>query len=316
MTNIFMFSGQGSQYFHMGKPLFDQDATFRQWAVKLDDLARKWIGASVLASMYAPEKNKAEPFARTLMTHPAIFIVEYALAQSLIAGGVEPDGVLGASLGSFAAAAVAGCVSAADALAAAIHQATALEAACAPGAMLAILADPVLFEEVFLCESSELASVNFAKHFVVSSTLEKIVGIETTLRQRNLPCQRLPVTFAFHSRLIDAAEAPFLTFAGSIASQNARLPLACCDQSTMLMRLPPDFFWRVVRKPIRFRETIAMLERRGVNRYIDVGPAGTLATFLKYGLPKESASTAHAILTPYGQDHKNLVSLLPPGRHR
>jgi malonyl CoA-acyl carrier protein transacylase len=78
----------------------------------------------------------------------------------------------------------------------------------------------------------------------------------------------------------------------------------------VLTDLPDDFFWRVVRHPIRFRETVAELERRGSHRYIDVGPSGTLATFVKYGLPQASSSTVHAILTPYGQDRRNLAAVL------
>jgi hypothetical protein len=52
------------------------------------------------------------------------------------------------------------------------------------------------------------------------------------------------------------------------------------------------------------------LEEQGPRRYIDVGPAGTLATFLKYGLPATTESTVHAILTPYGFDEKNLAALV------
>jgi len=65
-----------------------------------------------------------------------------------------------------------------------------------------------------------------------------------------------------------------------------------------------------VRRPIRFRESTARLEQRGACRYIDVGPAGTLATFLKYGLPATATSTVHSILTPFGFDQKNLAALL------
>jgi malonyl CoA-acyl carrier protein transacylase len=87
------------------------------------------------------------------------------------------------------------------------------------------------------------------------------------------------------------------------------LPLACCDQAAILFDLSDDYFWNVVRRQIRFRETIERLEREGARRYIDLGPSGTLATFLKYVAPA-TRSTAHAILTPYGSDRKNLAALL------
>jgi acyl transferase domain-containing protein len=68
--------------------------------------------------------------------------------------------------------------------------------------------------------------------------------------------------------------------------------------------------WRVVRQPIRFMAAIQELERADTYRYIDVGPASTLATFLKYGLPKSSRSDVYPLLSPYGQEEKNLAALL------
>src|SRR5436190_1548109 len=103
-----MFSGQGSQCFHMGRDLFRKNDTFREWMVRLDEIAQRSSGRSVLDTLYSDGKGKGDPFDRTVLTHPAIFMTEYSLAQSLIHAGVHPDMVLGVSLGSFAAAAVAG----------------------------------------------------------------------------------------------------------------------------------------------------------------------------------------------------------------
>jgi bacillaene synthase trans-acting acyltransferase len=89
----------------------------------------------------------------------------------------------------------------------------------------------------------------------------------------------------------------------------------CCDQTAILLDLPEKYFWNVVRHPIRFRETIALLEQRDICRYIDVGPAGTLATFLKYGMPSTTKSIVHAILTPFGFDSRNLATLLSSISH-
>lgn len=309
-TTVFMFSGQGSQYFHMGRALYDCDNTFRLWMTRLDGIAQEVSGKSVIETLYSGERGKSDPFDRTLLTHPAIFMVEYSLAQSLIHAGVCPDIVLGVSLGSFAAAAVAGFIGVEDALTAVIRQAIALEDRCEPGGMTAVLADPALFEEDFLSGRSELASVNFSSHFVVSARRTELEAIEAALRQRDINYQRLPVSAPFHSQWIDNAKAPFELFMRSIRLKQGRLPLACCDQEAVLSDLSDDYFWNVVRRPIRFRETIARLERQGARRYIDVGPAGTLATFLKYGLAARAMSTAHVILTPYGFDQKNLAALL------
>jgi bacillaene synthase trans-acting acyltransferase len=309
IPTVFMFSGQGSQYVQMGKDLFEHNEVFRQSMLDLDGVACRLSGTSVLAVLYCAG-SRAQAFDRTLLTHPAIFMVEYSVAQCLMRAGIVPDMTLGVSLGSFAAATVAGFMDVEDAMAAVMKQAIALETCCEPGGMLAVLAPPALFAEEFVSGHSELAAVNFETHFAIASRQESLAGIETGLSRRGVTHQRLPVSFAFHSRWIEAAQKPFLAFARSLGSRQGRLPLVCCEQAATLYELPPDFFWRVVREPMRFQETIAQLERNGAHRYIDAGPGGTLATFLKYGLPADSASTVNPILTPYGRDQKNLSAVL------
>src|SRR5262249_39807460 len=161
-----MFSGQGSQYFQMGRALYDDNRTFRAWMMRLDDIARQLSGRSVIETLYSNGKGKGDPFDRTLLTHPAIFMVEYSLAQTLIHASVWPDMVLGVSVGSFAAAAVAGYIGVEDALTSVMRQAIALEEYCEPGGMTAVLADPAIFAESFLSDHSDLAAVNFSSHFV------------------------------------------------------------------------------------------------------------------------------------------------------
>lgn len=316
VTNtVFMFSGQGSQYFQMGKALYDSNREFRDCMVRLDDVARGLVGESVIATLYASANAKGDRFDRTLLTHPAIFMVEYSLAQTLMRAGVWPDMVLGASMGSFAAAAVAGFLEAEDALSAVIRQAIIMAEHGEPGGMTAILSDPALFEEDFLGRHSDLAAVNFDSHFVVSARRTELAQIEATLKLRSIAYQRLPVSLPFHSRWIDRAKTSFRAFMRSIPCKQGRLPLICSDRTTRLSDLSVDYFWDVVRNPIRFREAAMRLDREGDHRFIDVGPAGTLATFLKYSLPKTTGSSVHAILTPFGLDQKNLADVLSANGH-
>ncbi len=312
---VFMFSGQGSQYFHMGRSLYEDNRTFRGWMIRLDEIARQSLGKSVVETLYSDVHRKGDPFDRMLLTHPAIFMVEYSLAQALIHAGVRPDMVLGVSLGAFAAATVAGFIEVDDAFAAVMQQAIAVEQLCEPGGMTAVLGAPSLFSEDFLASRSELAAVNFSSHFVVSARRPELDAVEAALTHHNIGYQRLPVAFPFHSHWIDEAKAPFESFMRSIRLKQGRLPLICCDQATVLSELSGSFFWNVVRHPIRFRETAARLEQQGARRYIDVGPAGTLATFLKYEMSPTTRSTVHPILTPYGIEQKNLATVLASARH-
>jgi|SRR5215510_7464128 len=310
-----MFSGQGSQYFQMGKALYENNETFRGWMQRLDESALRESGLSVIETLYSTAHGKGDPFDRTVLTHPAIFMVEYSLAQCLIDAGVRPDMVLGVSLGSFAAATVAGFIGVDDALTAVMRQAMAFEQWCEPGGMIAVLADPALFTEKLMGRRSELAAVNFSSHFVVSARPAALAEIEAGLKRHGVGFQRLPVSFPFHSQWIDSAQASFVSFMRSIPRTQGRLPLVCCAEAAILSDLSDDYFWNVVRRPIRFRDTVARLEQLGARRYIDVGPAGTLATFVKYGMPAKTRSTVHAILTPFGVDQKNLAAVVGASRH-
>src|SRR5260370_38567788 len=101
-----------------------------------------------------------------MLTRPALFMVEYSVGQAVMDAGVSPDLVLGVSLGSFAAAAVAGFISAEDALTAVGRQAVALEASCEPGGLIAGLADPSLFAQEVPSGPTEVRAVTLSSHFV------------------------------------------------------------------------------------------------------------------------------------------------------
>ena len=309
-----MFSGQGSHYYQMGRILFDEDAHFRESMLHLDGIVTALSGRSVVQALYHSGHGKADPFIDTALTHPAIVMVEYSMTRVLAARGLRADLTLGASLGSFAAAVASGFISIEDALALAIQHACALESRCKPGAMLAVLAEPKLHREEFLSSVSELAGVNFASHFVISTPLEYVPGIEDGLRRRGIAYQLLPVSFAFHSRWIDEAREALVVRPPASGQRNTHVPMTCCAHARILDSLPEDYFWTVARQPILFQQTIALLETRGPNRYIDVGPAGTLATVLKYLLPASSSSTFHSTFSPYNRERSNLDAIAPaPG---
>ena len=304
-----MFSGQGSQYFRMGQALYEQRPVFRHWMQRLDRIFTRAAGQSLLGTLYGQGRAKSETFDELSLTHPALFAVGFATAQTLIDGGVEPDIVLGTSVGAFIACALAGCLDVETAFAAVVGQAQAVQAHCEEGAMIAVLADPKLFEEANLSTFADLAALNFAGHFVIATSAAHVSRLEQTLRQRGLTFQRLSVRFAFHSRWIEPAGAPCTALLRSLATRAADTPIACCAGAQLLDAIPADYLWSVVRRPIRFRETIQRLESGGAVRYIDAGPAGTLATFAKYALPPGSRSQLHWILSPFGGELARLDSL-------
>jgi acyl transferase domain-containing protein len=305
-----MFSGQGSQYHQMGKKLFEHHSVFRRWMVMLDAIARDVMGESVLDHLYDEKKRIADPFDRLLHSHPAIFMVEYSLGRVLLDSGIRPDYVLGTSLGEYASAAFAGVMTAEELFKAVIKQAEFVESGCNAGRMIAILHDARLYyDDPLIRDTSELASVNFGSHFVISGERKQIKDIEHYLKERNILYQSLPVSYGFHSSSLDPAAPAFKTHLQQMPCQKPRVPFLSSLHGMLLDDIPRDYLWDVVRMPVQFPKTVRELENDRECVYLDLGPGGTLANFAKRNLAAGSRSKCYAIITPFQQETKNLATI-------
>ena len=309
VKTVLLFSGQGSHHFQMARELYEQDPCFRAAMRHSDRVVQERCGESVLATLFAGGKTRSEPFVRLLHSHSAIFMVEYALATSLLSRGVRVDMVLGTSLGAIVAAAIAGYVDADVALLSVVEQAIALEAHCQPGSMIAVMGERKRYLTPDLLTLCELGASNFATHSVLSLPAQHAGIVKDHLRQRDLAFQQLPVAFAFHSRWIDEAQQPYRSALQSIECRQGGMPMMCCATAELLHALPPDYFWTVVRDPILFQQSIHSLESQESHRYIDLSPDGTLATFLKHALPADTNARVHAVMSPFGSDIERLNQL-------
>ncbi|MGZ8245039.1 ACP S-malonyltransferase [Methylomagnum sp.] len=309
-STVFLFSGQGSHYFQMGKSLYDGHPAFRHHLDRVDDLARESLGQSVIAYMYDGGRTIHEPFDRLLFSHPAIFMVEYALAKTLEELGIRPDILLGSSLGEFTAAVIGGMVEVADAIEILVQQARMVEQTCPPGGMVAVLDSVSLYHDSpALRDHTELAGVNFDGHFVISGDRSQLARALPFLSEKGVTHQVLPLSHGFHSAGIDAMEAPYRRFMGTKPFGSARLPLVSCCLAGPLESVNADYPWHVLRKPIRFHDTLRKLEETGHYTYIDLGPSKTLAGFVKYGLPQTSRSEVFGIISRFGDELEQLQGL-------
>lgn len=305
---VCLFSGQGSHYYGMGRDLFESHVIFRNCMQALDRIFHDLGLRGILAEIYRVDRTPADWFSELRFTHPAIFMVEVALLEVLRAEGIEPDCVVGASLGEFAAAVASGAISKEEVASSIVRQVEIVEKYCPAGGMLAVFEDVGLFaREEILHGNAELAAINHDRHFVVSGIAEPIEQIGRWLNFAKVPFQKLAVAYPFHSRFMDVAAEPYRECLTKLRIGQPRVPFVSCETASYLDSLQIAHFWHMVRSPIRLRDTIQMLEQEaGGCLYIDMGPSGTLANFVKYNQSLESRSKALTILSPFAGQTSNL----------
>lgn len=308
---VFLFAGQGSQYYFMGHNLFASNQTFRNCLLELDEKANQLIGTSVVAYFYDTKKTKGEAFDRLLFSHAALFMVQYALAQTLLSYGIQPSYLVGASLGETVAVALSGAIQPQDALASLINQANIVEQKCQRGGMITILHDPVIYQRVpLLYENAELVSVSYKEHFTLAGSLSALAKIKAYFDEKNILYSLLPVNYAFHSSLLEPAKMDYKSYLETISLKNLSIPLVSCVYGKQVQALSADYFWQVMRRPIMFREAIENLEANGQHFYIDCSVSGTLNNFLGKILSTNSLSVRNVVMNPFSQDSKNFDQLI------
>lgn len=305
---IFMYSGQGSQYYMMGADLYAGEPRFRYWMQYLDRIVIDFAGFSIVDILYHQGHKYSEPFNRTLYTHPAIFMVGYALSQVLLEKGYIPDYLLGASLGEYITLAVAGYYKPEDMLKMLINSAKLMEDECQKGGMTAIFAEKQVFaSEPGTFKKITFAADNFDGHFVVSGGTNDLEKMEHQLSEKNILFQKLPVSIAFHSPLIDNLKEAVKAGIGELEIRRGHYPTVSCAYRMISPEINASYLWDIARTPVNFRDTISMMEEKDDFIYVDLGSSGTLSGFARKCLG--NADKSYSIMTIFGNNDSKIKQI-------
>lgn len=299
---VFLFSGQGSQYRHMGKVLYQKNKIFRQSMQELGQVADSLIGQSILDELYSSSKAKGEAFEETVITHPAIFMFEVSLARALIDAGIKPTAVIGVSLGEFAAAVIAGIISAKQMLSVVIKSAVIINDVCQSGGMLLVLGNKELYDDSLEPLGLSLAGIYSDNNFVVSGSNEQLQLAQQAMKTENIVTARLPVTHAFHSDELDKCARQLKVSGASIQFAMAQIPFYSCETASKITHLSADHFINVACNPIRFSDTIHHYfdqNKKHHSTFIDIAPSGSLSTLTKDLLDADNNADFKTIFSPY-----------------
>lgn len=284
-STVFLFSGQGAQYYQMGAELYAHDHAYRSAFDRCADIVRDQTRFDLLASVFDQPLVESTHYDNLEETNVALLAQGYATAQALLARGIQPQALLGYSLGELIAAAVAEVLTLDAAFRLAQAQAQHIVQRVTPAAMVAVLASPaLLLENPQLAALGEIACINSSQHFVMSIATAKANVFLAELERQAITWSCLPVRYGFHSSLIAAAEFGYAELVDQTNLQAPKWPIYSSLLGGRLPHYDGSHFWQVARGVVRFRDTIANLWAVEPRLFIDCGPSGTLVAFVKQQL--------------------------------
>lgn len=268
----FLFPGQGAQHPGMASGLYETEPVFRE---TFDECAAGFaaeLGIDLKSAVF--DGSSLEQFT---VAHPALFAVEYALAQLLLSYGVVPAALAGHSVGELAAATVAGVFDLPTAIKVVSLRATLMHGAPG-GAMVAVAAGPEDLAE-YLTDDVDLAAVNDPGSCVVAGTEEAILAFSDRVAAQGILARRVRSKHAGHSRAMDAVLAPFAEFLATVTLHPPRIPMLSNVTGTWMTdeeATDPQRWARHIRSTVRFADELQVLLGEPHRVLVEVGPGGSL----------------------------------------
>ncbi|WP_328433047.1 SDR family NAD(P)-dependent oxidoreductase [Streptomyces sp. NBC_00425] len=289
----FVFSGNGSQWAGMGADLLRHEPLFAAAVSAVDAELHPALGWSVTRAL----QEGSTGLERTEVAQPLLFAVQVGLVALLRQHGVEPDAVVGHSVGEIAAGYAAGCLDLAQACHVVAVRSRAQGATAGSGRMAAVGlgAKEAQKELAAFGGLLELAGTNTTRDVTIAGDAAALSELGRQMELRGVFFRELDLDYAFHSRHMDSVQQQILHPLRSLRPRPGRLPLASTVTGSVMggEQLDAEYWWRNVREPVAFADAVTALTDNGCTQFLEVGPHPVLSTYLRRLLPTLSA---HATL--------------------
>ncbi|KFG37318.1 putative type I fatty acid synthase, partial [Toxoplasma gondii GAB2-2007-GAL-DOM2] len=297
----FLFTGQGSQYPNMCKQLYEEEPVFRSHMDACFTVLEGKLDVKLRDVIYPTAENDVEMLNllnQTGYSQPAIFCVEYALAQLMISKGFSPSVVMGHSLGEYAAAAIAGVMDWKDALLL-VHERASIMQHIDPndGVMYACRAseqDAQAAVEKALGEKAvavTVSAINGPRSIVLAGTQPDVLAVLKAMDMQSR-AKQLTVSHAFHCPLVGEAAALLLPKVESVKLSNPNEGITFISTVTGKAvgageLTKPEYWATHITKPVQFLQGMRAAVTSGeAGIFIEIGPRPTLVNMGQQCVPR------------------------------
>ena len=287
---VFMFGGQGSQWYAMGRQLIESQPVFEKAIVTVSNLVRE-LGKpwSLIDELMATEEESR--IAENSIAQPATFAVQYATAQLLMSWRIYPSAVIGHSLGEFAAACIAGIITLKEAVQLVLTRSTLQDQCPNNGGMAALgmseeMARTLLID-LKLSATLSIAAVNDAKSVTVSGDSQSIeaLGQHLAMHANDTFWRVLGTKRAFHSPHMELIKKPFQAAMKRVKlnPQLSKIPVYSTVAGEVISgeQFNRDYWWRNIRCPVQFYPAVKHVLKDGYKQIIEISTQPILAHYVK-----------------------------------
>ena len=228
-------------------------------------------------SHYHPEATQR--LNQTVLAQPALFVIEYALAQLWLSWGFRPQAMIGYSLGEYVAACLAGVMSLEHTLAVIAKRAQMIQE-LPEGAMLAV-ALPEQETQSLLNEALSLAAVNGTRTSVIAGSVDAVNELEQQLLAGGVACRRLQTSHAFHSFMMEPIEASFSALMKTVRLNPPQIPYVSNVTGTWItarQAMDSEYWVRHLCQTVRFADGIEEILQKPNRILLEVGPGLSLGS--------------------------------------
>ncbi|MDZ7286762.1 MAG: amino acid adenylation domain-containing protein [candidate division KSB1 bacterium] len=271
---VFVFPGQGAQWWAMGRELLEQEPVFRAKITECDQLLRKHADWSLLAELQAEEASSR--INEIDIIQPALFAVQVALAALWRSWGVHPEAVVGHSMGEVAAAHVAGVLSLEEAVAVIYHRSRLLKRNAGKGAMAAVELSLEEARQVLQGYEDRLAVAVHAgpKSTVLSGDPQALAKVLATLGRRGIFCRVLRVDVAAHNPQVEPLRQELVETLRDLQPRESAVPIYSTVTGQLLAgtQFDADYWGRNLRQPVLFAAAIEQLVQNDHTLFVEINP--------------------------------------------
>ncbi|WP_035845812.1 type I polyketide synthase [Kitasatospora azatica] len=293
---VFVFPGQGAQWAGMAVELLDSSEVFAQRIAECEQALAPFVDWSLTGVLR--EAEGAPSLERVDVVQPVLFAVMVSLAALWQSYGVQPAAVIGHSQGEIAAAVVAGALSLDDGAKIAALRSKAITALAGRGGMLSV---PLTLDEVQAELDTRpegglaIAAVNGPTSIVVSGQTQALDELQAHYENAGVRARRIPVDYASHSPQVEDLEVELAEALAPVAPRTGEIPFhsTVTTELTDTATLDAAYWYRNLRRTVRFEETVRSLINQGHTTFVEISPHPVLT----YAIEETAETTTEVLAT-------------------